>query len=453
MTTPAPAPDAFAGGPDRSDRTDLAALQAEVNAATERERRLRLTVQTSPIGIALVGLDGRWLEVNPAMAAIVGYSPQQLMQLRFQDITHPDDLARDLALLDEMYTGVRSSYQLDKRYLHADGHEVWVSLTASVVRDASGAPLHYLAQVQDITERRAALTALEAERDLSTALLGALHDGYAYLERGRMVVVNDVLCQMTGMTREQLLSSSTPFPFWSVEDEARDGGRLRKLINARTSHVEVQLRRVDGSVFDASIQVCPVRRRNGRISGYIALIRDITDRKQHERQLRHRADHDGLTGLLNRAAFHVRLTERVTAAQTTGDALSLAVLDLDDFKRVNDTFGHPAGDAVLREFADRMRSHSRDDDIVGRLGGEEFGWALVDTRRRDGQAAVLRMLEAMRLHEFADVGALTFSAGVAELRTGAAGESAQSLYRRADKLLYAAKQAGRNRVLLDTAPA
>ncbi len=423
-------------------------------ALAESEQRLRLTIETSPVGFALIGLDGRWLQVNAAMARIVGYSRARLMELRFQDITHPDDVEADLVLFADLAAGRRDSYRLDKRYVHSSGREVWVSLTASLVRRADGQPLHYVAQVEDIGERRRATAELQAERDFSGALLAAMHDGYVYLEQGTIVVVNDVFCQLTGLSKEALVGTSAPFPFWAPEDAEKGAALLRQVINDKTGQVDLPITRADGTRFEASVQLQPVRRPGGRVRGYVALIRDITDRNQQERRLRHQADHDGLTGLLNRAAFHVRLTERVASAHASGAQLSIAVLDLDRFKAVNDTHGHSAGDAVLAEFADRLRGHARGDDIIGRLGGEEFGWVMSDTGREEALAALGRTVDAVRRHPFPHIGRLTFSAGVAELQTFGAGpegpllgETALGVLQRADEVLYCAKAAGRDCVL------
>ncbi|MCW2548168.1 MAG: hypothetical protein JWN96_2628 [Mycobacterium sp.] len=424
-------------------------------ALAESEQRLRVTIENSPIGFALVGLDGSWLQVNEAMAHMVGYSPADLMSLTFQDITHPDDLAGDLALLAELNAGKRLSYQMDKRYFHADGHVVWVSLTASIVRRADGTPLHYVSQVEDITERRQASADLHAERDLSAALLGALHDGYAYLEQGQIVVVNDVFCEMTGLRRDEMIGRTAPFTFLTG-DPSQNDQLLRELINDKSGNGELVMQRPDGSRLDVGIQVRRVRHADGRLRGYVALVRDITDRKLDEQRLRHRADHDGLTGLLNRAAFHLCLAERVGAAHASGAPLTLAILDLDRFKAVNDVYGHPAGDLVLAEFADRLRGNARGHDAIGRLGGEEFGWIMNETGREEAIAALSRTLDAVRRHPFPHGGPLTFSAGVAQLRTYGAGpheldafigETAPALVQRTDRLLYAAKAGGRDRVV------
>jgi diguanylate cyclase (GGDEF)-like protein/PAS domain S-box-containing protein len=290
---------------------------------------------------------------------------------------------------------------------------------------------------------------------LSAALLSALHDGYSYLEHGQIVAVNDVLCEMTGLRRDELIGRTPPFMPPTGDPDPNDQ-QLLELVNAASGNGELVIQRPDGLRLDVGIQVRPVRHSDGRLRGYEALVRDITDRKLDEQRLRHRADHDGLTGLLNRAAFHLCLAERAGAAHASGAPLTLAILDLDRFKTVNDVYGHPAGDLVLAEFADRLRGNARGDDAIGRLGGEEFGWIMGQTGREEAIAALSRTLDAVRRHPFPHGGPLTFSAGVAQLRTYGAGpdeldafvgESAMALVQRTDQLLYAAKAGGRDQVV------
>ncbi len=117
------------------------------------EEQFHVLFLHSPIGMALVALDGHFLSANQALCSLTGYTEKQLRSLRFQDITHPDDLAMDLAAVNALLNGDTVSYDLEKRYLRPDGNEVWIHLTAGVVRSATGVPTHFVAQVQDITEQ------------------------------------------------------------------------------------------------------------------------------------------------------------------------------------------------------------------------------------------------------------------------------------------------------------
>jgi PAS domain S-box-containing protein len=146
----------------RRARAIASARTAELGAS---EERFRHAFEFAGIGMALVALDGRVLRVNQSLCEILGYSQPRLLQKRFHDITHPDDLAPDLALLTELLEGRRRFYQLEKRCIHSEGHSVWLRVTTSLVRDAAGAPLYGISQVEDITERKRLETSLASARD------------------------------------------------------------------------------------------------------------------------------------------------------------------------------------------------------------------------------------------------------------------------------------------------
>jgi PAS domain S-box-containing protein len=144
----------------------------------ESDERFGLVFENAAIGMALVSPDGRWLRVNPAICDIVGYSADELLQLDFQSITHPDDLTIDLNLVREMLQGMRTSYHLEKRYLHKAGHTIWVMLSVSLVRDERGVPLYFISQTQDITERRRLEQAIGESMSSEQQRIGRdLHDG------------------------------------------------------------------------------------------------------------------------------------------------------------------------------------------------------------------------------------------------------------------------------------
>ena len=164
------------------------------------------------------------------------------------------------------------------------------------------------------------------------------------------------------------------------------------------------------------------------------------------REARQLADTDALTGLHNRRMFHETLGREVARAQRYSRTLALIVLDLDDFKEVNDRFGHLAGDAVLAEVGERMRAVARSADIPCRIGGEEFAVVLPESAREDAEQVYQRLAEAVSASPLANVGTIRFSAGLAELRED---DDALSFFERADRALYEAKREGKNRAVPD----
>ncbi|MDF1603042.1 PAS domain S-box protein [Nocardioides sp. YIM 152315] len=150
----------------------------------------RLTLQYSPVGMTLVGLDGRLLMVNHALCEMLGYAAEELSQRGFQELTHPDDLDADLEQFERALSGEIDSYRLRKRYLHADGHEVWGDLSVALVRDPVGEPLHFVSQILDVSEQheyeqrlRAANDELEHERQTLSAIFDTVNVGLLLIDR------------------------------------------------------------------------------------------------------------------------------------------------------------------------------------------------------------------------------------------------------------------------------
>ena len=148
---------------------DITARKRAEEALRTSEEEFRTAFEFAGIGMAIVGLDGSWIRVNATLCEIVGYDERTLLTKTFQDITHPDDLGRDLDHVHAMLAGKTRVYHMEKRYFHADGHVVWVRLTASLVRDSAGVPLHFVSQVEDITIRKQLAENLAKARDEALA--------------------------------------------------------------------------------------------------------------------------------------------------------------------------------------------------------------------------------------------------------------------------------------------
>ncbi|MEA2303535.1 MAG: hypothetical protein QOH43_815 [Solirubrobacteraceae bacterium] len=298
---------------------------------------------------------------------------------------------------------------------------------------------------QRMAERDAADAELRRERDWSSAVVGSIQDGFA-VTRDRVVVdVNERLCEITGFTREELVGAAPPFPFWPVERLAELEAALARF--ARDGHLEAELVfcRRDGERFPVLITAGSVRGDDGDVLGAITTVKDISERKRYEEHLAQLAAEDPLTGLLNLRSFHERMAEEVARTHRTERPLSLVLLDLDHFKQVNDSLGHPVGDEVLVEVADRLRGVTRAGEHLARVGGEEFAWLLPEADAAGALAAANRAREAVRATPLPPSGTLTVSAGVCALSD--AGGDPRELYRLADTALYRAKAAGRDRAV------
>jgi diguanylate cyclase (GGDEF)-like protein/PAS domain S-box-containing protein len=205
---------------------------------------------------------------------------------------------------------------------------------------------------------------------------------------------------------------------------------------------EIWNRRRDGEVFPVHETITAVSGPSGEVSHYVAVLQDITERKRLEQELEELATHDRLTGALNRGRIGELLDHEIERSARYGTALAVILLDIDHFKHLNDTFGHPAGDAVLRELAQRLEGQMRSSDRLGRWGGEEFLVLLPETDEAGACQVAERLRRAVAERTFDMAGPVTVSLGVAERLPR---EDNTQLVERVDRALYHAKALGRDR--------
>jgi diguanylate cyclase (GGDEF)-like protein/PAS domain S-box-containing protein len=304
--------------------------------------------------------------------------------------------------------------------------------------------------VQELLVReRASSERLQVAHDRSAAILGAMREGFALTRGGTIVDVNPALCELTGFTRQQLVGASIPFPFWPPDAFEELQAVRRRIRAGHGGSFETTFQRADGSRFVAEVQAVPVPSDDGGQVAFLNTMRDVTARNAADNALRERSEQlhvahaelerlvrtDPLTGLANRRALEETYVREAAAAQRGSAPLTLALVDLDHFKRFNDAHGHPAGDALLRAVSDNWTSRLRGTDVLARWGGEEFCLLL------PGCDAERACLLVQQLRDGVPHGQ-TFSAGVAVWEPGTTREL---LLAQADAALYRAKRDGRNR--------
>ncbi len=349
---------------------------------------------------------------------------------------HPDDREQLAAHYATMLAD-GPSFELDYRIVLDSGA---TRTLHGLGRQHQDRPGFYFGTVQDVTELRQAERQLRRERDYGAAITSSMHEGFILTLDGAILEVNQALCELTGFTREELVGARAPYQFWAPE-AAEEISRQRALIDERGHEFETTYMHKDGTRFDASITSVAARTTDGELHGYVSTVRDVSERKRHLAELERLATHDPLTGLANHGAFHERLHAEVARARRHGQPLSVAILDLDHFKRINDEHGHLVGDSVLREVSQRFRTIKREGELVARVGGEEFAWIL-NAEGAQAFAAAERARHAISATPFPQVGAVTMSVGICGLT---AAIDVDELYDRADQALYLAKGQGRNR--------
>jgi diguanylate cyclase (GGDEF)-like protein/PAS domain S-box-containing protein len=270
-----------------------------------------------------------------------------------------------------------------------------------------------------------------AAHERASAVLSLVDDGYLFLRGGEVVDLNERFCRVAGVDAEVLRRSGArhpaiaPFAAVATEVDVPRG---------------VQVQRPDGTTVDVLVTVREAP--DGR-DGAVLLIRDVTPQKREERRLTRLASTDGLTGLQNRGAFDAGLERLVAEARESELPLSLVIVDVDHFKSINDRFGHPVGDRVLIEVARRLKDAARDEDLVGRVGGEEFAWVLPGVDGATARTLAERARRAVVARPFPEVGTLGLSAGVCCCED----HDARELYVCADDALLHAKRSGRDRTV------
>jgi diguanylate cyclase len=348
------------------------------------ERRFRESMEHSPLGVILLDRAGKWTFTNTSMQDMLGYTLRELSRMDIRSLAHPDELDDIFQRWNQLLEQRVNSYKITRRFRRKDGSWVWVHCAVSLARDDEGEPLHFIAQVESLEERRLAETRLANEREFLRTTLDSIGDAVITADAGGSIsYMNDAAVELVG--RPAAATEHQPLRevlLLKMADTGADAPDIIELCRREKAAMErdepCSLQRPDGSVRYVSDSVTPVLDTDGELSGFVIVLHDVTLSLQRTRELHHRADHDALTSLLNRAAFERRVHDAFALAQRVGTPSSLIAVDLDKFKSVNDSAGHAAGDSVLRHVAAVLRRSVRPSDVVGRVGGDEFSILLID---------------------------------------------------------------------------
>ncbi|MEG4838761.1 PAS domain S-box protein [Microcoleus sp. B9-D4] len=266
-------------------------------ALRNSEEQFRHAFEDASIGMAIVSLDGHWIKVNPALCQILGYSSEELLALTFQDITHPDDLDSDLSYANQLLAGTISTYQLEKRYFHKQGHIIWILLDGSLVQDGQGNPLHFIAQIQDITARKEAQKTLE----LQSVIMNNMAGGLCLVKASDLTIVytNPTFDAMFGYTDGELAGQSVSvlnYVDTNVTPDVTVLDIVTQIEQTGEAKYEVHNRKKDGTLFWCRVNTSRFEHPEyGTV--YVAVQEDATELKLAEQALQ--ATTNRLNFLLN----------------------------------------------------------------------------------------------------------------------------------------------------------
>ena len=465
------------------------------------EARFRTTFDSAPVGIMHTSVDDdRILLANPKLCQMLGYTSEALRGLKADDFLHPDQAGEDWPTYREkMLKGEMDNFSSERRYARKDGSTLWVSRTVSLARDPAGRPLYFIRLVEDINER----TLMARRRAMEHAVTQVLAESATQEEAMQLVL--RTICQALGWIcgthwkwneTEELLRCSEA---WHVDaaavaefaDAARErpneapawldaapgtpsGGVVRRVwfsgapvwfpdvlqqpdFRRGPMAAKAGLRSAFGFPILAGTRPFGVMEFYSREieqpdEALLQMVRAIgsqigqfIQRKRAEEKVLHLAQFDTVTGLPNRNLFNDRLGLMLAQARRNAWSLGILFVDLDRFKAVNDTYGHAAGDMLLRQVATRLKECLRDTDVVGRLSGDEFALVLSNLAKADDAGLVAQKILGTLAAPFDLDGQQSYiSASIGIALFPSDGTEPDTLVKNADIAMYRAKEQGRN---------
>ncbi len=388
--------------------------------------------------MAIASGDGHFVRVNPAFEHTLGYSIEDLTGRPFAEFVHPDDLESTLQTYAELLAG-SSAIGFENRYRCKDGSFRWLLWNATAIEHG-----FVYCTARDITERKQLEDSVREAEELLALSYDESPLGMTLTAPGQAPLrINRAFADMLGYTVEELRASSDPKHITHPDDRAIDEENVRALIDGDTNAARWEKRYVhaDGHIVSAMVSVSLLRHPDGTPRLLIAGIEDISERKLMEQRLRQLADHDSLTGLRNRRTFDEAMLLQVGRSQRYGEKAILLLIDLDAFKKINDTHGHKTGDDVLKAVAGAIKHRVRTTDFAARIGGDEFAVLLPHTS--DSKAgAVARDIEQVIAETTIQAGATAIHPS-ASIGIGTIDENTrdtEAALAQADRAMYTAKR-------------
>ncbi len=425
---------------------DLTARKRAEQQLRERDEWLRLFFEAPLIGMAMISPQHMWLEVNAKLCQVLGRSREQLRSDSWMAITHPDDLAVEAPLFESIRAGRRDDYELDKRFLREDGSVIYTRLSLRAVRDPRGHLEACLALIEDITARH------EAEARYRALVEHAPEAIVLFTAEGGMLDANENAARLFKLNRVELLGKSpvelSPLRQPDGRTSAQAGREYIAAALGGATPVFEWLHR------DSAGRLLPCEVRLVRLPGELQLLRgsitDISERQRYQREIERLAYSDELTGLPNRRLLLDRLQHAMTREVRDSRYGALLFIDLDHFKTVNDSLGHPVGDALLCQVTARLAGCLRAEDTLARLGGDEFVVlleGLADSPEVAGEHAAEvgeKLLQSLLGSYQIDGHELSVSASIGIALHPFGAQGAADVLKQADTAMYRAKQGGRN---------
>ncbi|HEX7686589.1 MAG TPA: EAL domain-containing protein, partial [Burkholderiaceae bacterium] len=432
---------------------DVTERRATEHSLRASKAKLQKLYEATPAMLHSMDAQGVLVTVSDVWLQRLGYGRDEVIGRRSREFFAPEFVAR---AAQDLTTALLRDGRVDEvrgQMLRKDGSRMDVLFSMIVERRDDGRPDHFLAVVEDVTERIRIARELADKHELLRVTLESIGDAVVTTDaRQRVEWLNPVAERMTGWLGSQARGRPVAQVVHVVDHDTRapaPSTTARCLAQGRTADGadNAVLVARDGAEYAIEASASPMRASDGALLGAVLVFRDVSQQRRLSQEMSYRARHDELTGLLNRSEFEQHLDRLLADAPAAGQAHSLLYIDLDQFKLVNDACGHAAGDRLLKQIAAMLQSCVRQRDTIARLGGDEFGIVLercgTEQARRIADQICSQMEEFRFVHDDRRF-RLGTSIGLVPLDERWHGHDAP--LQAADSAAYAAKEAGRNRV-------
>ncbi len=391
---------------------------------------------------------------SPRWKAMLGFAEDDVITSPdWHRMVHPEDLARVSAAMRDHISGKTPMFESVHRLKHTDGEWRWVVGRARARVDDQGRLRRLIGVELDITERKLYEEALFREKESAQITLQSIGDGVITCDaHGRVEYLNPVAEELTGWRLEDSLGRTIDEIFRSFHEETCEplenplAVAVRRIRSIKSVRPMLLIRR-DGNELYIESTSSPIRDGSGTVTGGVLVFHDVSESRELNRRLSYHASHDVLTGLVNRREFESRLERALKSAKARETSYALCYIDIDQFKIVNDTCGHSAGDALLGQVGALLKSKVRWRDTLARLGGDEFGVLLESCSLEEALRTAETLREAIRNFRYTwEDRTFRLGASLGVVPITAENEDIASVLSAADSACGAAKESGRNRV-------
>ncbi|HEU4529714.1 MAG TPA: EAL domain-containing protein [Steroidobacteraceae bacterium] len=418
------------------------------------EERNELAMHTGNDGLWDFDATSNRVYFSPRWKAMLGFGPEEMNNSPdWRQLVHPDDMPRVQAAIRDHVAGKTPIFESIHRMRHRSGEWRWVVSRAKARVDKTGRLLRLVGSELDITERKLYEDALFREKESAQITLQSIGDGVITTDQHSHVeYINPVAEELTGWRLEDSQGRPIDEIFRAFHEETCEPLEnpmtvaIRRTRSIKSVRPMLLIRR-DGNELYVESTAAPIRDGQGGVAGGVLVFHDVSESRELNRRLSYHASHDVLTGLVNRREFENRLERALKSAKARETSYAVAYLDLDQFKIINDTCGHSAGDALLGQVGALLKSKIRWRDTLARLGGDEFGLLLESCSLDEAMRSAEQLREAVRNFRFVwEERTFRLGASIGVVPISPDNEDVASVLSAADSACAAAKEAGRNRV-------